>query len=666
MRAIRSAGRVLRRRPWVAPVAAGVLAPVLSLAPDLFFAIPWPIRKAAGWVVFAGLLGLGLARLVRVRPGDRGPAPAGDDAARGLAWVLPLACGALAWPLLRHPENLGRGDWDWFLGRFEAVRRSIVLWGQFPWWDPWSRGGFPLAANPQCGVVGLATPLVLAFGTSVGMRLATLGCFLLAAEGARRLARLWLAEPCAAVAAGLIYALNGGVLVAGVAAYHVPMCYPALPWLLYRTARLQRRPADAIGLGVWLAFTVLNGIQYLSAYALLIAGAAWLRAARVCPPAGRRRFLAHSAVALGTFLALAGWRLATTGSVYRDFPRPYATAWAETPRSILNHLLNRPSAATLARMEVPYFWETSCYVGPVVLGLALASLAEGWRWWHTLALACGGLAAGSVAWYHPSYWLAQLPVFASMHVVTRWRFPALLGLALAAASVVARWRRGQRRSLRLLAALLVVAIAADYLAYGYQILGIGFGVPPTEDQFPGPPAAPIVQVAAAPALAATLRGYGVIHGIEPLLGYDRDAPTARLWRGHPRYVGEHWGAAGPVSPRSWSPNRITFRVAPGQEVHINQNPGSWWLVNGRPAFPAWRCAETGRPFVARADAHGRLELAIRPRGLTLGLYLHAAGIVLVAVAMVGMRRRRVEPPGQEKIARATVPATSVSRKSRPA
>ena len=40
--------------------------------------------------------------------------------------------------------------------------------GQFPWWDPACRGGFPLAANPQCGLLGVATPLVLALGTSVG------------------------------------------------------------------------------------------------------------------------------------------------------------------------------------------------------------------------------------------------------------------------------------------------------------------------------------------------------------------------------------------------------------------------------------------------------------------------------------------------------------------
>jgi hypothetical protein len=79
-------------------------------------------------------------------------------------------------------------------------------------------------------------------------------------------------------------------------------------------------------------------------------------------------------------------------------------------------------------------------------------------------------------------------------------------------------------------------------------------------------------------------------------------------------------------------------VEPGQTVFINQNPGSWWLVNGRRAFPDWRCAEKEREFPARADERGRLELQIRPRGLELGLMLHIVGVALVGLVVIGTRR----------------------------
>jgi hypothetical protein len=622
---------------------------LLLLGPDLLNAIPWYVWNLFGFLAFLGLLLVLGPRLLKIRPGDD-RAPVDDPSAmspRWPTWAGLVAVSALAPPLLRHPGNLGFGDWDLFLGKYEAARRTIAIWGQFPWWDPWTRGGFPLAANPQCGVWGLAMPLVLAFGTSVGMRLATLACFLLAVEGARRLARLWLADPIAAALAGLIYGLNGGVLVASVAAYHVAMCYPALPWMLYHISRLERRRSDGLWLGFWAAFNVLNGIQYFTVYTALIAGVAWLRALVVQAGAGRRRFLAHTILAAGIFLGLSGWRLATTSLVYRDFPRAYPSGFAETPWSILVHLLNRPPASILMTVQGTYFWSATCYIGPVVLVLAAISLRGGWRWWHTLALLCGWLASGSVGWYYPSYWLKRLPVFSTMHDVTRWRFMAMLGVALAGASVVAAWRKDGRPGRRLLANLAMLAIAADYLAYGYEVLPVAFSIAPREDRFPGPelPSGEVEQIAEWPGFPAILRGYGVIYGFEPLMGYDRRARTARTFRGGPDYVGEHWTAKGPARVASWSPNRIVLEVEPHEVVYINQNPGSWWWANGRPAFEGMRCAEKERTFAVVADDRGRVVLEIRPRGLAFGLALHLLGAVLAVGTWLALRRPLKGPMG---------------------
>jgi hypothetical protein len=642
MKAVARAGSAswaaARRWPAAAMIVAALLVLFLPLLVDLICAIPWPVRKAGGWVAFGGLLAACLVRLWRVEPTD--DAPAADEPAV-LRWgclVAPLLCAVMAVPYLREPANLGQGDWDYYLGMFEAVRRTILEWGQFPWWNPWARGGFPLAANLQCGVVGVATPLVLALGTSVGMRLALLTCLLIAMEGARRLAWLWFRDPLAAIAAGLIYGINGAVLSLAAAGYYVPMSFCSFPWLLYYAFRLDRRRADGAWLGFWLAFSVLNGIQYFTVYALLILAIVWLRGVRVRAGQALARFLVHSALAAGVFLAATGWRLGTTGLVYRDFPRDMRAGHDQAPWSILFYLLSRPIAAVLAETEIPEFWNRLWYIGPVALALAVLSLRRGWRWWHTLAAGCIWLAAGSVAWYHPSYWLAHLPVFSSMHVVPRWRYMAMLGLALAVADVLAHWRRSGILALRWLAVVAVAVIAADYGLIGCRVLHVGFRVAPQESRFPGPTTSEVIQVRDGLGLAAISRGYGVIRLTEPVLGYDHSAPTARLWRGHPDYVSEYWTDTGPVSPRSWSPNRITFEVRPRQTVFINQNPGSWWLVNGRREYPDWRCAETNRAFVVRADDQGRIELQIRPRGLELGLAFHIAGLVLIAGALIASRR----------------------------
>lgn len=616
---------------------------------DLFMAIPWPARKRMGQAVFLAFLGMGLRRLLTVKPDDGWPAPrdqkpdsgsGGSDRARiWIPWVLQMAVASLALPLLSHPENLGFGDWDFFLEKYESIRRVILDAHQFPWWSPWCAGGFPLASDPQCGLVSIATPLVLLLGTSTGLHLATVINLMIAVEGTRRLAWIWFREPWAAAAAALIYGINGGVLVYTVAGYFIPMSYCALPWLILSAFRVGGRLRDGLWLGFWAAFNVLSGIQYPSIYGLLIAGLVWIRAFRVQPKPLRGRLLWHTVAALGVGLALSGWRLATTMLVLADFPRKWQSPFDASVGEVLDWLLYRPGPAVLEAATSIYFWETACYVGPAVLFLALVSLVQGWRWWHSMALLCLWLAIGSVRWTHPSYWLAQGPVFSTMHVVTRWRIPAMLGLGLSAANALASWRTNGNALFRALAAGLVILIAADLIGYGHQVLGVASCVRPDEGLFPGPPTPTLVNVEAGLGYAAVLRGYGVIRGYQPLLGYDRQRPTTRLWRGHPRYRGEAWTDSAPLSTKFWSPNRIVYRTRPGQVIQVNQNPGSWWRINGKPAFPDGACAELTKPFTAQADSQGQLVLEIAPKGLRYGWGLHAIGIALVLSAVIACRPR---------------------------
>jgi hypothetical protein len=126
-----------------------------------------------------------------------------------------------------------------------------------------------------------------------------------------------------------------------------------------------------------------------------------------------------------------------------------------------------------------------------------------------------------------------------------------------------------------------------------------------------------------------------------MLSYRRDAPTLRKARGEPGYRGESWTVEGEVHPIFWSPNRLIFRVRPGQDVFINQNPGSWWRANGRRIFGGRRCAEPMWPFAARADQDGRLELSIDPPGWPFGIALHVLGAGLLGIAVLARPGRPI-------------------------
>ncbi len=656
-------GVALALKPWIDPksrkplillvvVCLGVfLAPLaFDVAHALFFKLPRWLRWSIGEAAFLAVVAVGLRRLLRVDPTDEWPIRRDSDEAdvdpaeaRWMPWVLRLAVASLALPMVRHAEgNVGFADWDFVLDKFEAVRRTILEWGQFPWWHPWCRGGFPLAAEPQIGAVSMATPLILAFGTTTGLGLSAVLCLMIAVEGGYRLAWLWFREPWSAAASGLIYGLNGAVIINTAWGYVVPMSYCSVPWLALCAFRIGGRLVDGLALGFWVAFAVVNGIQYPTLYAGLLAGAIWLRALRVQPTGHRVRLLLNTVAAVGVCLALCGVRLATVLAVLKDDHRERITFWDESPLAQVHHLLTRPTVDWPTVIPVHHladYIETTSYVGPVAVLLALVSLARGWRWWHTLFLVCTWFALGSVSWYHPSYWTGDWPLFASTHVVTRWRFVAVLGLGLAVGSVLARWRHSGARAARAGAALLALIIAVDLIALAYQQLPLAFSVQPSSSMFPGPPVPGIVHVRDGLGYPCVVRGYGVVRGYEPMVGgYRRDSPTLRQAREDPDYRGEAWTEDGTVQPESWSPNRIVFQVAPNQEVSINQNPGSWWWLNGRPAFDGRRCAEPLVPFKVRADDSGRVDLRIHPRGLELGMALHVVGVILLIAAWLASRK----------------------------
>lgn len=657
-----------------------LLSPVLALAlgllillPDLFMILPWHIRKGMGWSIMAALCLLGLRRLLTVQPADQwlvqeATSPVGRPEKHQDALTILLLHGSilsLILPILAPPgDQLGFGDWDYFLEKYEAARITIAEHEEFPWWNPWCRGGVPLASAPLVGILAPPMPLVLGFGTSIGLRLATIVYLMIGAEGARRLGLLCFHDPWAALATAWIFTLNGGVLVDCLGGFHIPVGNLPLPWLLLSVAKLHDRRWAGVSLGFWLAWAVLNPIHYATIYLGPIIGLAWIRGLAVHHQKCLGKYLLRSIQGLGLFLALAGWRIATVAAVMSDFPRALSSTYSETLWTIWVHLTERtePRLIQFGALH-SYFWETCTYVGPLVLILAITSLLIRIQWWHWLLLVCGWLAAGSIEWFHASYWLDQFPVFSSLHVVTRWRFPALLGLALAVGQTVNWAGRSSRWDLRWATRAVVVAIGVDFVSYGWSLFPIAFSVAPLEDNFPGPPTDRLIAVSNNAGFPAVLRGYGVVHCQEPQLGYNRFAITNRRWREHPDYQGEFWTQRGELVPREWHPNHILLIAQPHESVWVNQNPGSYWRVNGQQAFPGTRWAEMRRDFVVKANEQGRVELTLRPAGLDRGIVLHGMGFVILGLGLVGSRwinmrflQPQDAPPPQSAAPQSTAPS----------
>ncbi|MGL4462237.1 MAG: hypothetical protein ACRC1K_08780 [Planctomycetia bacterium] len=644
------------RRPLVVLTAAAFAWLFVPLLGDWLWLLLRPVKWYIGQTLFTtAALGAAWFALRRPPPTVLSDAePKSETAARWEEWAAPLllyaAVLAAAVGLFRHPDGLPNGDWDVFVTRYEALRRTILLWGEFPWWTPWRRGGFPLASDPQTGLFSLATPLVLLFGASIGLRLAAVAYLLVAAEGARRLAKLFARDPWAAAFAGLVFALNGAVVVYVAAGLYVPMSFCWLPWILRGVLLLERSPRRGVELGVWGALLVNAGVQYPSVYTVLLAGLLAVHRLYHLPPAERRRFLLGAVLAVGVVFATSGWRLATTALLVADFPRDAISHIAHTWRDWLDAVLHRTTPADLASVH-KFDWETPMYLGPTIPLLALVGLAGGWRWLHGAGLVCAVLAMGNDDWYEPGAWIQDWPIFSSMHMATRWRVPLLLFVGLSAAVGVDRLRaalasaRLTRRAAAFSVLAAAVVAAADLADLAADLPAVGFAPNPetrpiTAPILPGAPKTAVAQLEEGNLTSAIGGGYGVVRSQEPLLGYKLSNPTARRWLGGADYRGEAWSDDGPVETVEWTPNRIILETAPGALVFVNQNPGDWWTANGARPFEHFRCVEWNEPFTARADAAGRLTLQISPKGTTAGAILHVVGLAMLFVLLKPARRPR--------------------------
>jgi hypothetical protein len=213
-------------------------------------------------------------------------------------------------------------------------------------------------------------------------------------------------------------------------------------------------------------------------------------------------------------------------------------------------------------------------------------------------------------------------------------------------------RGAVRRVTRWLALGLAAAIALDLAVAAVPVFRLAFDNAPVRvEREPGDREFvhiekwPSTLPANTAMLALLEANYGVVYTYEPLVGQDSDPFAGRVWRGHEDYQGEYWSPAGAVRLVRWSPSVIVLEAPPEADVFVNQNPGRYWLVNGRREFPSLRSVDRHAAFRVRSDAAGRVELSISPSGLPAGLaatLVGGAGLVLSYYVNRRLGRRQRE------------------------
>ena len=74
-------------------------------------------------------------------------------------------------PIFKDIRNWGIQDWSLHLVYQDSPRTSIIEYKQFPLWNPWHCGGYPILAAPEVRFLSPFFLFQLIFGTIIGIKI---------------------------------------------------------------------------------------------------------------------------------------------------------------------------------------------------------------------------------------------------------------------------------------------------------------------------------------------------------------------------------------------------------------------------------------------------------------------------------------------------------------
>ncbi|UPT74406.1 MAG: hypothetical protein M0D55_01260 [Elusimicrobiota bacterium] len=405
---------------------------------------------------------------------------------------LLVATALYALPLLKNISYWGRTDWDQFTFLNAVPYESLLRYGQFPLWNPFSNGGNTILAMPHSAFLSPQFLLVLLHGPVVGVKLQWIAGVFAGMMGMYALARRLALPPVSRCLPPAVFMLSSHYTLHLREGHLEWTAMAIMPWTVLCLLRSRTERSFLAWTALSMALMIYSGGVYVFAatavfLGLHATGSAWIEK-KAAPLTGL-------AVVFALTFLLASAKLVPMLELLRESPRPTKDEGRLEAVLLPKLLLSRGQNALYEnRAELParlglQWWdregwhEFGAYVGAIPLLLSLAGLYAFWERHKPLAwagAACLWISMGRTAWF-VDLWsvLHRLPVYRSLQVPSRFLMCVLFCLALFAGLGLSLLEKGATTKARRWAlAALVALVAADLLAVCRPIAAGAFTIPP--------------------------------------------------------------------------------------------------------------------------------------------------------------------------------------------
>lgn len=545
------------------------------------------------------------------------------------SFVLVLSLPILLFCLgfLMTGNKLSPGDADYLMQTYEAMRRSIIDFHQFPWWNPWISGGVPLFANPQFGLISLQTPFVLLFGSVMGYKIAVVGYFIVGFWGFRQLFTKAFATP-ALTAALLAYIWTFGTFLTLRTSGHLTfLVIQFFPWaLLYYLERKTIRLA-------WLKFGLVTSLMALSAAHNTTIMSYFVLSLIVLLSLGRllvdrkSDYLTLQIKILNSdivfwvkvavlFFLLTSYRLFFTIQYLKDFPRAGITNMEASIGPFnailaifgpLIHYRNSPSIPHWSWLEASAYVSIFTFAAAVIVLIVFLHSRNNYKKMFTFSPYALGILFGFffllslgdfIGVFSPYSLLRTLPIFSEMRVAVRWLTWCSVVVLLFIAIYIGKQYRRIINALLILACIELFVYSRPNLEKAYSIdinlvrssssefqqkrtynaqrNGVPFDENFTE---------------------ATMNNYGQIIAGDALVDTRFPAPLGDPTRRCSLDDGCDFIMSKNATLKYWSPNKIVLERTTQKNIQLNMNPGKGWAVNGVYVFRSLKVVDPDSDFI---------------------------------------------------------------------